>query len=205
MNEELKGLIQRWPLVKHISLPPDSIILVVGSYTGLGMELLNEMFSPSRIIGFDPQRWALDEATIRLQARNYHNFTLFNFGLGFENATYPMGEWHTDACSFINVGEGSRQQGTGSIRDANEVLRILKLPLIDLMVMNIEGFEFTLLPYLKATGWIDKIDRLAVQWHLGLGDEPKSYDDIADCIDRLEEYGMRLEYDERPAWTLSVR
>ena len=202
MNKECEELLERWPLAKAFDLPPNSITIVVGAYQGLAMELLSELYNPKHLIGFEPQKWAVDEAISRLNGRNY---TLFPAGLGVAKGTFPMGEWHTDACSFINTGPGSRYQGTGELWDADETLTILLPSKIDLLIMNIEGYEWSLLPYLQEKGWLDKIDRLAVQWHYGLGEDPKSDKDVSDYIDKIEQTGLKLKIDERPAWSYLVR
>lgn len=204
MNDECQALLERWPMASLFNLPPESEVIVIGSYCGLGISLIDELWHPKRITGYDPQIWACDEARIRLAGRD--NCEIIEYGLGRYNTTLPMGEWHTDACSFINTGPGSRLQGMGHVWDANQVLKH-RYPegQIDLVVMNIEGDEFNLLPFLEDKGWLDRLDRLAVQWHLGLGDNPKDKLDMDVAIEHLiYSNGFKLTVDERPSWTLMV-
>lgn len=202
MNEELEGLRSRWPLVDRISLPEESTVVVVGSYKGITAQLLDEMFSPKRMFLYEPQTWAYNESIMRTFKADVSHL---NYGLGVKTGLYPMGEWHTDGCSFVNVGPGSREQGEGKLQDANQALLKTGVDRFDFMLINIEGYEFYLLPYLAVRGWLKKVDRIAVQWHIGLGKEPKSYDDIAEGIDLLGREGLLLTVDERPSWTYSVR
>lgn len=202
MHDDCQVLLEQWSLAKKFGLPPNSTVFIIGAYQGLAMELLDEVYHPRHLVGFEPQLWAVENATKRLQGRNY---TLFPAGLGIEKGTFPMGEYHTDGCSFINTGPDSRTFGEGQLWDANETLIILNPPKIDLMIINIEGYEWYLLPYLQENGWLDRIDRLAVQWHYGLGEDPRDDHDLANYVDKIQETGLKLKIDERPAWTYLVR
>lgn len=209
-REEVEELIERWPLIKLFDLPPESVVVEVGTYTGGTLEALDSLYHPSYMVGYEPQPWAAHQAADRLAGRS--NCTIIEQGLlaehmvdGYSRA-YEIGEWHTDGASIVNTGPGARNHGVGQFVDANYALGLIKKRPIDLLCMNIEGFEFKLIPYLRECGWLEgSITRLAVQWHLGLGAHPASYDDIADEIDRLGQDGYELVYDERPAWTYHTR
>lgn len=201
MNSDIRELIERWPLVKEFNLPEHSNVIVVGAYKGLAMAAIDELYQPDQVIGYDPQIWAANESLETLDHRG--NCVVIPFALWAGPAPtgrIPMGEWHTDACSFVNVGPGSREQGFGSAMDANLALDILDFKnKIDLMVMNIESYEYHLIPYLREKGWLKKIDRLAVQWHLNFGGFTE--DNMNSEIDKLVSEDLyNLEIDERPAW-----
>lgn len=195
MNEELSDLLDRWPLARVLGLPPKSTVVVVGAYKGITMELIHELYQPKMLVGFEPQLWAVQEAQKRLSY--IKNYTLIEGGLGTENAYLLMGEYGTDACSFVNNGPQSRVQEYGRMFEADEALKILNLPKIDLMVMNIEGYEWELLPYLKQTGWLDKINMIAVQFHTGFGNDQH----LPEVLDMMEEYGTVI-WNTYPAWVM---
>lgn len=199
MNEDTFALLNRWPMATEFNLPPDSEVVVIGSYKGITMELLDDLWHPKHITGFDPQIWACDAARIRLKGRD--NCEVIEYALGRYNTTLKMGEWHTDACSFLL---DSREMSMGHIWDVHQVFSH-RYEHIDLLVMNVEGYEFILLPYMEEKGWLHKIDRLAIQWHLGLGNDPKTDNDVADQIDSIGENGLKLVIDERPNWTYHER
>lgn len=194
MTQELYELADRWPLIsKFRPLPTDAVVAVVGAYKGITMELIDEVYHPSAIIGFEPQEWAWQEARERLAER--FNCTVLHFAMGDKTGKFPMGEWNTDAASFINTGPGSREQGIGEMMDAQWIFDTLFIEPVDLMIMNIEGGEFELLPYLQQSGLLSRINRLAVQFHLGFGND----DNYLDIIQMLgEEY--RFFTDMLPAW-----
>lgn len=195
MNQECSELLERWPLANNFDLPENSVVLVVGAYKGITMELLDELYHPKLIKGYEPQQWAANQASERFKERT--NCYIIENGLWAAPENHygvPMGEYFTDACSVVNTGEGSREQGTGNFVDANYALTLLRSK-IDLMVMNIEGYEFELIPYLDKNGWFNYIDRLAIQFHLDLGND-QNYNQI---LDRLGEI-YRFEVNELPAW-----
>lgn len=202
MNQDLEDLIERWPLVKEFSLPADSIVVVVGAYKGITMDLLDELYHPSLIYGFEPQPWAAKEAFERLKEK-FPRLQVYNAALGVTEGDYEMGEWGTDACSLVNTGPSAREHGIVHVVPAETYFN--NIPHCDLMVMNIEGYEFTLLPHMRAQEILKKVDRLAVQWHTDLApglDETM----VARYIDELyvvDEF--MLKRDERPAWTYHVK
>lgn len=205
MKDDLEALLERWPLAKEFNLPPESYIVVIGAYKGITMELMRELYHPQWMIGYDPQRWALDEAHKRLDY-NSNDYALIGAALVTNEdakSDLPMGEWNTDACSLINIGPGSRQQGVALTLDAEFALGLHKGP-IDLMIMNIEGYEFKLLPYLAEKNILEKINRLAVQWHFDLA-HGLSEGVMDRAILGLDDIGLKLAIDDRPAWTYHVR
>lgn len=199
--EDIQQLARDWPLWQRFDLPPAPVIVIVGAYQGKAMDLMGRLFPGyTRIVGFEPQEWAYVAARERLDWRR--QMWLMPAGLGPETNNHaPMGEWHTDAASFVNTGPGTREQGTGSIVEADTALRAMNLSHVDLMIMNIEGGEYALLPHLRETHWLERIDRLAVQWHLNLPGVPQNA--MAAELERLSER-YTLEYDNRPTWTYHV-
>lgn len=182
MNQDLDELLIRWPVAREFDLPKDSNIIIVGAYKGLTMDLLNVLYHPKYIFGYEPQMWAASDANFRLGFED--NRFVFGYGLGVQNGEFPMGEFFTDACSFVNVGDGSREQGKGRIREVSEAFKELPFEHIDLMVMNIEGYEFQLIPWLIGRDIIKQIDRLSIQFHLGLGND-EDYENIIKKLDKL--------------------
>lgn len=194
MNPALEDLLIRWPMAAHLNLPNNSSVLVVGAYKGITMKLIHEMYYPRVLIGYEPQLWAVLEA---MQTLKGTNGVVFNWGLGIESGKFPMGEFETDACSFINIGEGSRKQGEGLMWNADQALKVLQQDRFDLMIMNIEGYEFELIPYLASKGWLNRIDKMAVQFHKGFENEYK----MPATVHILNEH-YKFVIDEMPTWGL---
>lgn len=200
LTEETTALLERWPLAKEFgALPDKAMIMVVGAYKGVTMELLAEMYPTADVLGFEPQQWAVEYARDRLERFGKRCY-VYVLGLGTEQkegfVTLPMGEFGTDACSFVNVGPGSREQGKGMIVDFDWYMRyVTHIEHIDLMIMNIEGYEFDLLPYMINKGWLPNIDKLAVQFHVDF-DRHDNYSKILNALN--ESYFLVV--DNLPTW-----
>lgn len=143
------------------NLDASATVVIVGGYKGVTAATVSELYGGPRVLAFEPQRWAWDE--LRIATKDFPHVECFNFGLGVEDQDdVPMGEYHTDACSFLEL-PGQREFGTGHIRDA--VKTLAGIDVIDLMLLNIEGYEYVLLPYLIEHGVMRRVRYLLIQWH----------------------------------------
>lgn len=169
LSTDSEALADRWPLVYDFDLKPGQVALIAGAYKGAVMKLLGELYGCA-VLGYEPQLWAAERAEALLQPTSLRWF-LRPYAIGDRNGVFPMGEFHTDACSFVRLGEEWREHGEGTMREAGDALDDEGLTSIALAVLNMEGYEYTLLPHLKKIGWLDRIDRMALQFHTGLGND----------------------------------
>jgi len=195
--EDLRELAASWPLCFLFKLPPQARVVVAGAYKGKVIQLLADMYPDhGTIYGFDPQPWAIEQARIRLSG--YKNVNLMNIGIGTKHGSFPMGEWETDACSFVNIGENARQHGEGMLVLAESMFDELKFneqtPL-DLAVFNMEGYEFDLLPYMIEKDLMWSVERIAVQFHHEFGND---FD--FDATLRGMSLTHKIVVDQRPQW-----
>lgn len=138
----------------------NSVVVELGGYQGRWSKEIGRRYNPKLYV-FEPQKWAYINCVEALQE---YRAQVFNFGLGMKDEELPMGRWGTDGCSFIDKnGKG----GIGLVKNARSVLfEALGLNHIDLMLMNIEGFEFSLIPYLFDSGVMIEVEVFMVQFHL---------------------------------------
>jgi FkbM family methyltransferase len=168
-----------WPLTK------DSTVVEVGGYTGRWALAIALRYEP-RLFVFEPQQWAWNVCATVLA----DSATVLNYGLGDRDVILPMGNWETDGCSLVNV---VGTQSYGQVRETKQAFAQLEIADIDLLMMNIEGYEYTLLPYMLDCGILPK--RLMVQYHL-FGDPYGMI--MAGHWQRLEALGYRI------AWTYGI-
>lgn len=170
-----------WPLKMH------SVVVEVGGYKGRWALQIAERYHP-RLFVFEPQPWACAVCRVALG----DTAQVYNVALGDRDETLPMSEWETDGCSFVKSGAS---QGMGQMREIAGMLGPTQCQIadrIDLMLMNIEGYEYTLLPHmLRYDVWPQ---RLMVQFHIfddyGVG--------MGQLFDRLAAVGYRV------LWTYGV-
>lgn len=134
-----------WP-----RLTTESVVVEVGGYKGRWALQMARRYWPQLYV-YEPQAWAAE--VCREVLRPYGAF-VFGHGVGVRDETLPMNGYETDGCTFVN-GDGP----TGLLRDAAAVLP----QSIDVMLINIEGYEYTLIPYLLEQGITPR--NLVVQFH----------------------------------------
>ena len=166
-----------WPLTMS------SVVVEVGGYTGRWALQIAERYHP-RLFVFEPQPWACNVCQTALGDMAM----VLNYGLGAESGMLAMGDWETDGASFVKMAG----QGSGMLREIGAAFRELKITKVDLMLMNIEGYEFVLLPHMLDKGILPK--RLMVQFHPTGPLDP--------CLTQLHERFAALRY--RVVWTYGI-
>lgn len=157
-----------WPL------DSSSVVVEVGGYVGRWALQIAERYRP-RLVVFEPQPWAAEVCRAVLGDRA----TVVNAALGDHFGPMQMTNWETDGCSLAKPG-GDRQV---VMVEAAQTFDQLGITTIDLLLMNIEGYEYTLLPYLLDQGILPR--RLMIQLH-------GSDDDNAAVFDRLAQAGYHI-------------
>ncbi len=140
-----------WPLTEA------STVIEVGGYTGRWALQIAERYSPCLFV-FEPQPWAWATACAVLGERA----DVRCYGLGAGDSNLPMGAWETDGCSFVKAGLNIPGT-TGEIREIGKAFQELGIGSIDLMMVNIEGYEYTLIPHMLDRGVLPQ--RLMIQFH----------------------------------------
>lgn len=194
--EHLAQLEHEWDIRSAVwDLSPSSTVVEVGAYKGRWAEIISDLYR-CKVYAFEPQRWAYEIARAKLD--RFHNTTVFNCALGDCNGTFEMGEYETDGCSFTRVGQ--RVSGAGEMREIDNTFTILNIDHVDLMMINIEGYEYKLIPHMDRIGMLKRINNLVVQFHPG-GKGLEEHDLVLETLDtshrRLWDYGDVLR-----AWSL---
>lgn len=167
-------------------LTPLSVVMELGGYKGRWCGEIARRYNP-RLYVYEPQQWAFDICKAALMP--YPNATVFNYGLGIEDTVLPMGEFGTDGCTFLSAG---REQGVGVMREWYDHLEQQHIEHIDLLLLNIEGYEYTLLPYIAPM--LRDIDYVMVQFHMRYDEGGHRYAAIRDDIARTH----RVHFDYGP-------
>jgi FkbM family methyltransferase len=142
-----------WPLIE------DSTVVEVGGYVGrwaLQMALMHHC----KIFVFEPQLWAAEVCRRVLGGRA----TVLDYALGAEDKTLPLFGFETDGCSLLTYDEiGPPARALAKVRDVATAFEELDITIIDVMMVNIEGYEYTLIPYMLSKGILPIV--LMVQYH----------------------------------------
>lgn len=134
------------------SLTPDSVVVEVGGYKGRWALQIAERYHP-RLFVFEPQPWAAETCAEVLGDRA----TVSPYALGDRDGPIFLTRFGTDGCAVADAGEPAQMH---EIKGAFAELGIVA---VDLMLVNIEGYEYTLIPHMLAQGIRPKT--LMVQLH----------------------------------------
>lgn len=153
-------------------------IVEVGGFEGRWLAEMRRRYG-GRLIAFEPQEWAHERLRARVIDRGemvYPAATLevepYGLSAG-ERGRFEMGGWGTDACSFLlddayfteHPEEGRRDRGLGELRPVAEAFDGLGLSEVAVMCVNIEGYEYKLIPAMAAAGLLPRIAHLMIQFH----------------------------------------
>lgn len=180
---DLHALSLTWPL------DANSTVWVVGAYAGQTVRMLHERYAP-KIHAFEPQVPMLNQ----LDALALPGVATYPFGLGDRDGIFPMGEVGNDAASFVADMGIARTHGVGRMADVRGFIEEHPEP-VDLAVINIEGYEFVLLPYLIDANLLGHFEHLMVQFHVNFP-LASGYGALRERIGETHD----LLWDYGPAW-----
>ena len=169
-----------------------SVVWEVGGFTGRWAQAIQDRYAP-RLYVFEPQSWAFDRLVGRF--KDCPNVRLYPFGLGERTGDLLMSEFETDGASFIRPP--SRLTGWGRMQEIGQTARQLKVSAIDLMLVNVEGYEYVLIPHMLRVGVLPRW--LVVQTHpLGQYNDADLRATLMNRYRLLWDYGQVLS-----AWELA--
>lgn len=145
-----------WP---HINA--DSVVFEVGAFKGRWALQMAGRYNP-RLYAFEPQTWAAAVATAALRGTNA---AVYSYGLGVISGKFPMLAYGSDGGTFAQPGDEDVCTWC-ELREIGRALDELHITHIDLMLMNIEGYEHQLIPHMLQHSILPAV--LMVQMH---GDE----------------------------------
>lgn len=154
-----------------------NVIVEVGGFEGRWVAEMAARYS-GRFHVFEPSPWCLPRIQSAFEAKHRAEsmLVIHPYALGERDGSFEMRGFETDANSFLmddayferHPEEGRRARSMADMQDAETALVGVgreDTHRIDVMMMNIEGYEFRLIPRLVETGHIERIDFLGVQWH----------------------------------------
>lgn len=142
----------------YSQLKPGDIVFDIGAYRGRNtMELAAY---PAEIYAFEPAPKAFE--VLQTEVADRPNVHIYPFGLGDRSALSLLGDAHRDGGSFLS---SLTPVVPAKIVDIVDFCSDEHITDIVLMCVNIEGWEFRLLPHMIKTGLITAIQSMTVYWH----------------------------------------
>ena len=144
-----------WPGVDE-----SSVVWEIGGYEGRWALQMADKYNPQLYV-FEPQEWAADK--IREKLTEY-NARIHQFGLWAHGGEMTLTEFGRDGGTLMQPEAKDKQLIL--VMDAYSFFIKGHFEQIDVCLMNIEGGEFVLLPYMIGMGMMPKIKYFWCQWHL---------------------------------------
>jgi len=138
----------------------ESMVWEIGGFEGRWAKQMEEKYNPHITI-FEPQLWAVE----RMQAKFQGNpkVAIRPFGLWVIDARMSLHKYETDGCSILGDGETAAR---ADFLDAYSVKQDRQD--VDVCLMNIEGAEYALLPYMIGMDMMQNFRYFWCQFHPGL-------------------------------------
>lgn len=159
-----------------------SLVWEIGGFAGRWAAQMAEKYNPFIEI-FEPQPWAVE----RLQERFTGNrkIEIRPFGLWVMNASLPVYSYETDGAGLLSEGVKNHVCPFEDI-----YVNIDPKDDIDVCLMNIEGSEFILIPYLLGNDLMQHFRYFWCQFHLFV---PQS-------VERMNTIYQKMETTHRVRW-----
>lgn len=145
------------PVLAALPLPMNARVVIAGAYKGDTAMFMLEHFPDAQIVAYEPQEWAM--AQIPNDPRIEKRMVALSTDMGLAR----VHSFGTDACSMMPVIDETNSTNEQATVPTSDAVAELEGVLTSLLILNIEGYEYTLLPYLLDNYAMPV--RLMVQYH----------------------------------------
>jgi FkbM family methyltransferase len=128
--------------LNSIGIKENLTIIDIGAHKGQTSLYFNKQFPNSKVIAFEPSPTLFKELSANLIGKK--NIKAYNFALGNENQSAFLTSGNSDLCGQISETATDKSIKI-EIRTLNSIYDSLKIGCIDLMKIDVEGFEINVL------------------------------------------------------------
>jgi FkbM family methyltransferase len=171
----------------------DPFIVDGGSNIGMSVLFFKSLYPNARVLAFEPAERAHELLVRNVGANALQNVDVRHTALGREKATVPFFEDPDDPATFRMSTRPERIPGT-STSVTQERLSDLLTGEVDLLKLDIEGEEDSVLADLGDSGAISRIEQLVVEYHHQL-DAQRDF--LGAFLERLREHGFAYQVSAR--------
>lgn len=169
------------------NLNKDSIVMDLGGYTGVWAQLIIDKYNPNVYI-IEPMTQFYEIAKSKFS--NNNKVKLMCVGVSQEK---------NEGIIYLSKDGSSANQKNGNpikvkLKNMENILYEFKLDYVDLLQINIEGDEYSLLEDMIKTGFINKFNTIQIQFHLGIPNDIERRENIQKGLIQ-NGYKQRYNYD----------
>jgi len=174
----------------NYDLNEDSVVVDLGGYTGIwGQQIINK-YNPNLYI-LEPVPSFFNGMVNKFSTNS--KVRLLNVGVSNENKSGSIFMGNDGTSSNLASGEEIKVK----FNTIDKVLAIWGLDEVDLIQINIEGDEYSLLESMLETGSVKKFKNIQVQFHLGIKNDIDRRNKIRE---ELVNGGFKIKFDYAFVW-----
>jgi FkbM family methyltransferase len=179
----------------NYELNQNSTIIDLGGYYGIWVELLLQKIFPltPKIILVEPVVEYYNHLVLKF--KNNPNVIILNCGVSTNNNEELKNLYLSSDGSSTNFKEGPITKI--NTLPINKILSDNNVDNVDLIQINIEGDEYSLMEYMINSGIITKFKNIQVQYHLGVDNDRERREKIRNG---LITNGFKLKFDYPFVW-----
>lgn len=175
----------------NYDLNDESVIIDLGAYKGIWIDMLLKKISPKKptIILIEPIKEFYE--FLKEKFKNQDNIKIMNVGVSTnENEIFKEIYLSQDGSS-TNFKQGDSLKA--KFIPINKILQEYDVKKVDLMQVNIEGDEYSLMEYMISSKFINKIKNIHVQFHYGIDNDIARHEKIRENMELLD-FKMNFDY-----------
>ncbi len=171
-------------LLRKANLTENSLVVDIGAYQGLWLKDMNQRYNCTAI-GFEPMSF---EPIANLNEK----ITIHRKALSNRDGSEVI----SDKSDSSTIGEGD------TVIETMDSAKFFKEDIdIDVLQINIEGYEYLLVPYLIENNLLDRVKRVQIQFHIDKPDSNK----MKSIIDDLIRIGFIQKFHYQYVWWCGER
>ncbi|MFA6088109.1 FkbM family methyltransferase [Mucilaginibacter sp.] len=176
----------------RISLRPGDIAIDIGGNIGLQSIRMGQCVgNDGKVLAFEPLNYLREKFEKNIRLNRLNNISLYPFALSDMESEAEFNidtkAWNQGTFSLKNAHGSDRQQVT--VKVADDLTEIGSLPKIDLIKIDVEGFEFNVLRGLKGTLTKHK-PRIIFEFDINYWTSPGQ--DINECYQFLSDLNYKV-------------
>jgi FkbM family methyltransferase len=177
------------------------VILDCGSNIGMAILFFKALYPDAEITAFEPAPWACEAIEETIRANALRDVTLHNAALAELEGTLELFHDPSHPGSAVMSVFRERMSGETVRVPAVRLSRFVTKP-VDFLKLDVEGSELAVLRDLVATGSIDQVRQMVIEFHHHMS---PTQDNLSECLAILEANGFGYQLTSTPVYTPITR
>jgi FkbM family methyltransferase len=171
------------------------VIIDCGSNIGMSILFFKKLFPKAQITGFEPDPATYRKLQINIEQNNLRDVIVQNCALNNNDGEIEFYHNPDEKGSLVMSVEKERCSGEKIVVPARQLSTFITGP-VDLLKMDIEGAENTVLPELAASGKLALVKKIHLEYHHHI---TRGLDKLSSILKLLEDQRFGYQIQSRPA------